>query len=112
MSTTLSTTKSPLYPLTPTPVGFPVDLTFLTRTRSPTSSLCGCSVMIVTSLDATEQVLINPGFLLNLTLSVSIVDNESSASVSAPVILDSWITNPSCGSFAPVVSFGITNLSL
>ena len=36
----------------------------------------------------------------------------NSESVNAPVVLDSWITNPSVGSFAFGTSFGTTTRTL
>ena len=50
----------------------------------------------------------NLGFLSKNTSDAEIVDAEKSVFAVAPVLLDSWITNPSLGFFAFDASFGTT----
>ena len=86
-----STKKSPLYPVTPAPVRFVSDLTFLIRTLSPILKSCGCSVRTVTILFVLSyvQVVINLLFLLYLPVAAVILVRLNSLSVSGPVELDS-----------------------
>ena len=91
-----------------TPVVFVVLLTFTILTLSLIFKLCGNSVLTETVDADAEQVLINLGFLSKNTSDAVIVDAEKSVFAVAPVLLDSWITNPSLGSFAVAASFGTT----
>ena len=75
-------------------------LTFKMFILSLTFKLCGSSVLTVTVLPEAEQVLINLGLRSKNTSLASIVLNEKSVLALTPVVLDSWITNPSLGSFA------------
>ena len=88
-SGTAVTKKSPLNPVTPTPVSLVDDLTFLMITLSPTLRLCLCSAITVTVLVLTEQVLINLGFLLYSKSLLSIVSRVKSPTFLTPVVLDS-----------------------
>ena len=102
------TVNVPLYAEFPTPVVFAELLTFKTLTRSLTFKLWGNSVLTDIVLPDAEQVLMNLGFLSKNTSDAEIVDAEKSVFAVAPVLLDSWITNPSLGSFAFAASFGTT----
>ena len=55
-----------------------------------------------------EQVLINLGLRSKYTSLASIVLREKSLLALTPVVLDSWMTNPSLGSLAFAASFGTT----
>ena len=59
-------------------------------------------------LEEAEQVLINLGLRSKNTSVASIVLIEKSVLALTPVVLDSWRTNPSLGSFAFDASFGTT----
>ena len=105
---TAVTVNVPLNPELPIPVAL-AELTTLTiLTLSLTFKLCGNSALTVTVLPDAEQVLINLGFLWKNTSSASIVFIEKSVLSLAPVVLDSWMTKPSLGSFAFADSFGTT----
>jgi len=103
-SGTAVTRKSPLYPVTPTPVSLVDDLTFLIRTLSPTFKLCLCSEMTVTVLELTEHVLMNLGFLLYSKSVLSMVSKVKSPTFLTPVVLDSWMMKLSPGSLELVTS--------
>ena len=83
-------------------------LTFNILTLSVTFKLCGNSVLTVTVLEEAEHVLINLGLRSKNTSVASIVLIEKSVLALTPVVLDSWRTNPSLGSFAFDASFGTT----
>ena len=102
------TVNVPLYDEFPTPVVFAELLTFNILILSLTFKLWGNSVLTDIVLPDAEQVLINLGFLSKNTSDAVIVDAEKSVFAVAPVLLDSWITNPSLGSFAFAASFGTT----
>ena len=98
----------PLNAELPTPVVFAELFTFKILILSLTFKLWGNSVLTDTVPPDDEQVLINLGFLLKNTSDAVIVDAEKSVLALAPVLLDSWITKPSLGSFAFAASFGTT----
>ena len=91
-----------------TPVEFVVLLTFTILTLSLTFKLCGNSVLTETVDADAEQVLINLGLRLKNTSLASIVLSEKSVLARTPLVLDSWMTNPSSGSFAFAASLGTT----
>ena len=98
----------PLNAELPTPVAFVELLTFKTLILSLTFKLCGNSVLTVTVLPEAEQVLMNLGLRLKNTSVASISLIEKSVLALTPVVLDSWMTNPSLGSFAFDASLGTT----
>ena len=107
-----ATVKVPLYPWLKVPSVFTESLTLRIITLSPTSKLWGSSVLIVDVVVEWEQSAINLGFLSNSKSFSAIVFNVKSLCCLTPVVLDSWIINPSSGFFPFTSSFGITTLSL
>ena len=92
-----------------------MSVIFLTLIFSPSFKLCGSSVSIVTVVPETVALSINLKFLLTLNLVLAAGSNVvsvRSASSIAPVLLDSWMINPSSGFLPWIVSFGITTRNL
>ena len=102
------TSNVPLNAELATPVVFVELLTFMMLTLSLTFKLCGNSVLTDTVDEDAEQVLINLGLRLKNTSLASIVLIEKSVLALTPLVLDSWMTNQSSGSFAFAASFGTT----
>ena len=81
-------------------------------TWSPTSRLCGSSVVTEDTPAVWVQVEINLLFLLKSKLFSPIPVKVDSAVDVNPVVLDSWIIKPDSGVFAFASSLGMTTLSL